>query len=137
LTFFFVTCFKNNNNKRVGWIIGQTDLGGFGAVQNVSYSGTDNSGLWTSVVVLGQVFKLASSSGKSAMEVDASRQSSWEWLSGLEFLLAVTGVKGLPARTAQYNITPPSSQYVNSSVFPGWVWKSDTSSDEITGHLVA
>lgn len=28
-------------------------------------------------------------------------------------------------------------KFYNSSVAPGWIFKSDTSSDEITGHLAA
>jgi hypothetical protein len=55
----------------------------------------------------------------------------------LEFLLNVTGIPGLPARTAVWNASASQPGWVSSVSAPGWIWQDDTSSDEIAGHMAA
>ena len=52
--------------------------------------------------------------------------------------LQVTGVPGLMARSVlKENSTIPDGVWHNSSTCPGWIWKGDTSSDEVVGHMFA
>lgn len=32
--------------------------------------------------------------------------------------------------------SPYGGEWVNSTVYPGWMWKRDTSADEVTGHMM-
>jgi hypothetical protein len=55
----------------------------------------------------------------------------------MEFLNNVTGIDGLMARSVYLGYPSPySGEWVNSTVFPGWMWKRDTSADEVTGHMM-
>jgi len=69
-------------------------------------------------------------------------------LDGMELLYNVTGIEGLPARSvcdpiekhvscANGSWLHDKTQWINSSApgYSGWIWKSDTSSDEIVGHV--
>ena len=57
----------------------------------------------------------------------------------LQLLNEVTGVRGLMARSAvRWNESHSSGgEWHNSTAMPGWVWKGDTSSDEVDGHVFA
>ena len=116
----------------VGWIIGVTRLGSFGNLSDFSYDGNVNSGLWTSIAAMSQMYRFAGTGD------EAARKNAWKWVEGLEFLFQVTGISGLPARTAVLgsNISL-GKDWVKSSTVPGWMWQSDTSSDEIVGHMAA
>lgn len=114
----------------------------------------DNDGLWTGMYVASQVFRYATTKEKEA------KSEAWKYFSGVEFLHNVTGTKGFIARSAVRcgdthgggdsgicpHGSPNSCGWVNSTeCFDGidddskdsccWVWKRDTSSDEVTGHF--
>ena len=113
----------------------------------------DNDGLWTGMLVASQAFRYAVTGSADA------RDLAWHHFAAVEFLHNVTGTPGFIARSAvrcgdphqpgdsgQCNHTAPHScGWVNSSECyagvdePGkgccWVWKRDTSSDEVTGHF--
>ena len=42
------------------------------------------------------------------------------------------------ARSVYKGTTPPpiGGLWYNSTAYPGWYWKGDTSSDEVTGHML-
>ena len=55
------------------------------------------------------------------------------WL--CQFLNLVTGVKGLMARSVVATGTKhQNGAWHNSTAYPGWTWKGDTSSDEVRLH---
>jgi len=62
---------------------------------------------------------------------------AWESFGALEFVNHISGIKGLPCRTfLPENIEGCcGGEWYNSTVYPGWKWKANTSSDEIVGHL--
>eukprot|EP00466_Bigelowiella_natans_P017295 jgi/Bigna1/147331/aug1.141_g22039 len=105
----------------------------FGDVETCMKRSSDNDGLWTSLTVAAEAFRYAVTGDESA------RKAAWHYFSALERLLNVTGRKGLPARSVvkKGEPVPPERIWYNSSTMPSWVWKSDTSSDEITGHIFA
>ena len=109
---------------------------------------SDNNGLWTAIVVVAAYFRYATTSSPSAAST-ASR-----FLGGLELLNAVTGRRGLMARSccdpASWNnhscgyetwIHDKTRPWYNSTAtdprLRGYRWKGDTSSDETTGHVFA
>merc|ERR1712137_258276 len=109
----------------------QLSLSTFGVISSATPTNGDNDGLWTSMYLASQCFRYAATKDPQA------KQSAWEAFKGLSLLNYVTGIKGLPARSAYHGLTPPTGgTWHNSSTMPGWIWKGDTSSDEIVGHLM-
>ena len=50
----------------------------------------------------------------------------------------VTGIRGLMARSVvDENVTVDGEEWHESSSEQGWLWKGDTSSDEVVGHMFA
>ncbi len=52
----------------------------------------------------------------------------------------VTGVRGLMARSVLHEnstVPVPAGEWHRSTSIPGWLWKGDTSSDEVAGHMFA
>ena len=108
----------------------------------------DNDGLWTVMFVASQSFRFATTGSVEAREL------AWKHFDAIEFLHNVTRTRGFFARSfvkcgeahgagdggicpgAKYN-TPCG--WVNSTVcYSGsccWIWKRDTSSDEVPGHI--
>ncbi len=117
----------------------------FGAVEAQCVMGdSDNNGLWTSLVVAAEYYRYRVT-GESAALSTGSR-----FFSGMVLLNEITGQRGLMARSAcdplETNVTCAVGsaggdlrQWLPSPVanFSGWVWKSDTSSDEVVGHVFA
>ena len=129
---------------------------GLGAPGNLSsyvLHDSDNDGLWTAMYTAGQAFRFAAT-GDAAARAEAMRRYA-----ALHFLFEVPaggapgGVRGhseqalrFPARSvarvgdtihsggADCKMSAPHC-WRNSSTHPGWVWKADTSSDEVTGHM--
>jgi len=92
---------------------------------------TDNDGLWTSIYIAAEAFRYAVTNDKVA------KNYSWNSFQAIKFLNDVTGIKGLMARAVEKKINGIGDNIIwrNSSVFSDWLWKSDTSSDEVVGHL--
>ena len=65
---------------------------------------------------------------------------AWHYYDGMRILNDITGIKGLFARSFLFpNEThPPGGAWTNSTVpqFAGWTWKTDSSSDELVGHML-
>ena len=108
-------------------------------------SDNDNNGLWTSLVVVAQYMR------HRVTGEPAARKAASTFFGGMVLLNRVTGQRGLVARSAcdphEKNKTCAArgtwihdkTQWVNSSAagYAGWIWKSDASSDETTGHVFA
>jgi len=103
-----------------------------GALQEIS----DNDGLWTSLYVASQSFRYAVTKSAEA------RAQAWRSMQAVLRLESLTGISGFPARAICHVREPQfSSRSIRSHrewhESPGekdWLWKGDTSSDEIDGH---
>ncbi|OGN15911.1 MAG: hypothetical protein A3C81_00080 [Candidatus Yanofskybacteria bacterium RIFCSPHIGHO2_02_FULL_46_19] len=114
----------------------------FGGIINSLRNGIrspgDNDGLWTSLVVAADSFQYATTHDKQA------RMRARESIRALMFLERVTDTPGYFARTAfreddivAYNWKQKKGDWNYSETHPGWIWKGDTSVDELVGHLFA
>ena len=133
-------------------LVTSLQLAAFGTLEGATTTDTDNDGLWTSIAMAAQALRSGVNArgqahgqeGGNSESADA-RALAFSFFQGLETLVNVTGVDGLPARTvvgpgeAHHSGAHDKTQWHNSSVsgYKGWQWKGDTSSDEIVGHLFA
>jgi hypothetical protein len=93
---------------------------------------SDNDGLWTALYCAAQCFQYATT--KEAAARERARRS----MRALLDLERLTGIPGFPARsiirkdeTRYYQST---GEWHESPVDPNYIWKGDTSSDELDGH---
>ena len=98
----------------------------------------DNDGLWTSLAVAADSFQYAATQDRQA------RIRARESIRALMFLEEVTDTPGYFARTAfrandviAYDWKKSRGDWNYSESMPGWIWKGDTSVDELVGHLFA
>lgn len=96
----------------------------------------EDDGIWSSMQLIAQAMRYAVTNDSDAWS------EAWGFFLGLEFLHNVTGIPGLVARSVQSAPAPPSATWrfnpwYNSTVFPDLVWEGGTSSDQLTGHLLA
>ena len=97
---------------------------------------SDNDGLWTAMYVAAECFRYA------ATHSDDARAHARKSMQALLRLESITGISGFPARAIS-NIHDPAherrsgGQWNVSPVEKDWMWKGDTSSDEIVGHFLA
>lgn len=116
-------------------LVADCDLAKFGDTSTYIKGPRDNDGTWTATYVAGQVMNWAATRDP-AMKADAIKH----W-SALELLNNVTGFIGLPARsydTRGASHSRRGGEWFNSTA-PGytqWSWKGNTSSDEITSHMM-
>jgi hypothetical protein len=131
----------------------------FGNTSHPKCIDDDNNGLWTSFVAAAELLRYSVTKDPDAAE------SARRLFAGLDLLHNVTGIPGLYARSVcapnegscaterdtlrrscTSQVTPgccPHNacglQWRNSTTpgLEGWVWKSDTSSDETCGHFFA
>eukprot|EP00817_Percolomonadidae_sp_ATCC50343_P007048 CAMPEP_0117418966 /NCGR_PEP_ID=MMETSP0758-20121206/643_1 /TAXON_ID=63605 /ORGANISM="Percolomonas cosmopolitus, Strain AE-1 (ATCC 50343)" /LENGTH=341 /DNA_ID=CAMNT_0005199789 /DNA_START=673 /DNA_END=1695 /DNA_ORIENTATION=- len=84
---------------------------------------------------------VASLAFKYAVTKDPNvKKQAWKHVNGLKLLNDITNIPGLPARSALHQTSDPGYGHWHNSTNPtynGWIWKGDTSSDEIVGHLFA
>ena len=70
-----------------------------------------------------------------ATGIEEAKRNAWSLYRGMKFLIEVTGISGLPARSVvrdDDNHTDNIGDDWHASVTnPGWLWKGDTSSDEV------
>lgn len=117
---------------------------------------TDNDGMYTGLYVATEAFRYAVTKDPSAL------QNARDSYRAMEFLQTVTGTPGFVARTvipadwtemadanrthtpqeiAELAVEDPREKAVDvrwrKSADGRWLWKGDTSSDEITGHFFA
>ncbi len=100
----------------------------FGDISSWVEMHTANDGLWTSLYVASQAFRYAATKDPQA------KKNAWGAFEGMQLLINATGQPGYPARSVRQANPCPSGWY-NSPTKPGWCFMSDTSSDEIVGHL--
>jgi hypothetical protein len=111
-------------------------LATFGNLSSYYLTPSDNDGLWTEIYLASQSYRFAVTSSQ-----DAYNNSLHAW-NAMHFLQQVTGLPGYPARSfgrygdpgTTYNPNSGQHTWFNSTTYPGWVYLSDTSSDEIVGH---
>jgi hypothetical protein len=117
------------NHDREG-LIESCQLPSYGNLSTCTPGSADNDGLWTSLYVASQCFRYA-----VTKEPEAKR-NAFRSFDAMEKLNKITGIRGLMARSfTKYGQNPAGGVWYNSTVYSGYVWKADTSSDEVTGHL--
>lgn len=98
---------------------------------------SDNDGLWTALTIAAESFRFAVTRDSEAREL--ARKS----MRALLELVYKTGAPGFPARAIARRDEPHvalsdfSSDRWKTSPEAGWLYKTDTSSDEIDGHYFA
>ena len=89
----------------------------------------DNDGLWTAIHLGAQAYRFAAT---RAPDARAKAQRSMRLLIRLE---EITGQPGFPARSfVSTNEPPPDGGEWHPTPDGQWLWKGDTSSDELVGH---
>ena len=113
----------------------ECSLAAFGDIPSCVNQDSDNNALWTSLVVAAEAFRYAVTGAQDAYN------NATSYFQGMRLLNTLTGIKGLMARSF---VTPnethsPGGTWHNSTVpgYEGWMWKGDTSSDEVVGHMFA
>ncbi len=92
----------------------------------------DNDGLWTAIYIAAESFRFAATGSEEA------RRHAGEAYRALARLEEVSGIPGLPARSVAEPLEPTGDDGEwHSSPDGKWLWKGDTSSDEIDGHFFA
>jgi len=93
---------------------------------------SDNDGLWTALYCAAQVFQYA------ATKDSAARERARRSMRALLDLERLTGIPGFPARSiihkSETRYHQSSGEWHESPVDPNYIWKGDTSSDELDGH---
>jgi hypothetical protein len=101
----------------------------------------DNDGLWTSIYLGAKCFEYAATKDPEAKRI-ARRHFDF-----LHRLVTINGIPGFVSRSIRPSKDSPGGheeyhyqgdgEWHESSVEPGWQWKADTSSDELSGHFFA
>lgn len=93
---------------------------------------SDNDGLWTALYCAAQVFQYA------ATRDSAARERARRSMRALLDLERLTGIPGFPARSiihkSETRYHQSTGEWHESPVDPNYIWKGDTSSDELDGH---
>lgn len=111
-------------------LAGQCSFPNFGISEGCTQTPSDNDGLWTSMYLASQSYRYA------VTKEEEARENAWTSFEAMEMLSKVTGQIGLPARSFQKDSGPLNGDWwLNSTVFPGMMWKGNTSSDELVGHF--
>jgi hypothetical protein len=113
-----------------GLVGGSYPLAAWGNSSSAEPRPTGNDGLHTAMYLASQVFRFAATQSAEA------KANAWAAFTGMELLVRVTGVPGLPARAIWNGSHPPGqSGWQKSPTMPGWLFVGDASSDETNGHL--
>lgn len=98
------------------------------------HEATDNDGLWTAIYLAAECFRYAVTGEEQA------KAYARESLEAMLLLERVTGIPGFPARavvaTDEPNVTRSGGEW-HPSPCGQYLWKGDTSSDELNGHYFA
>jgi hypothetical protein len=102
---------------------------------------SDNDGLWTSMYLGAKCFEYAATKDPEAKRI---AKEHFDFLHRLE---TIDGIPGFVARSLRPSKDAPGGheeyyyggegEWHESTVEPGWQWKADTSSDELSGHFFA
>ena len=88
----------------------------------------DNDGLWTAMYLAAQSYRFA-----TTRDADARRKATRAF-AAIARLLDITGHPGFPARSLVAAEEPHGDGEWHPTADGKWLWKGDTSSDEIVGH---
>lgn len=105
-----------------------------GSTEASTFVASDNDGLWTAIYLAAECFRYACTGEAEA------RERARESMEALLRLERVTGIPGFPARAAVSVDEPDvirSGGEWHASPCGQWLWKGDTSSDELNGHYFA
>jgi hypothetical protein len=101
----------------------------------------DNDGLWTSIYLGAKCFEYAATKDPEAKRI-AKRHFDF-----MRRLVTINGIPGFVSRSIRPSKDSPGGheeyhyggegEWHESTVEPGWQWKADTSSDELSGHFFA
>jgi hypothetical protein len=101
----------------------------------------DNDGLWTAIYLGAKCFEYAATKNPEARRM---AKVHFDFLHRLE---TIDGIPGFIARSLRPSKYAPGGheeyhyggegEWHESTVEPGWQWKADTSSDELSGHFFA
>jgi hypothetical protein len=101
----------------------------------------DNDGLWTSIYLGAKCFEYAATQDPKAKRI-AKKHFDF-----LHRLVTINGLPGFVSRSIRPSRDAPGGheeyhyqgdgEWHESTVEPGWQWKADTSSDELSGHFFA
>jgi Two component regulator propeller len=101
----------------------------------------DNDGLWTAIYLGAKCFEYAATKDPDAKRV---AKVHFDFLHRLE---TINGIPGFVSRSLRPSKDAPGGheeyhyggegEWHESTVEPGWQWKADTSSDELSGHYFA
>ena len=120
-------------------LVADCQLPSIGSLASCATTSGDNDGLWTSLAATSEALRYATTREMAA------QQLALDFFTGLESLYNITGKPGLMARTLNAPDVPYDAAHHDKTVwhnssapgYKGWVWKGDTSSDEVTGHMFA
>jgi len=94
---------------------------------------SDNDGLWTALYVAAESFRYA------VTRADDARRNARDSMMALVKLEEITGIRGFPARSMirpGEDVNQSGGEW-HPSPDGQWIWKGDTSSDELDGHYFA
>lgn len=127
--------FQLPRHSRYG-LVTDAELSVYGDLNSYWNDCSDNDGLWTSMHVMGEVYRYLVTGD------DQAREWAWDGFEALETLAILPGdYPHFPARsfckTTDTTGGCTGDVWKNSTVRDGYMWKSTTSSDELDGHLAA
>jgi len=136
---FYETVVMPRHHRLLGYVT-RCEVASFGAVDECTPRGTDNDGLYTAVYVAAQAYRTAA----GGEDAEAGRAAGMRAFAALEFLANVSEPyntrTGFVARSVANGTAPPvdnRGEWVKSVAAPGFFLKANTSSDEVTGHMLA
>jgi hypothetical protein len=101
----------------------------------------DNDGLWTAIYLGAKCFEYAATQDPEAKRI---AKKHFEFM---HRLVTINGIPGFVSRSIRPSRDTPGGheeyhyqgdgEWHESTVEPGWQWKADTSSDELSGHFFA
>ena len=113
-------------------MVGSTRLHVAGDLSTSVTHDNDNDGLWTAMYLGAEAFRFA------ATKEPAARVRARRSLDLLMRLEEITGIPGFPARSFVSVTEPkPKDGEWHPTADGRWLWKGDTSSDEMVGHYYA
>jgi len=104
-----------------------------GDTSSFVHEASDNDGLWTALYIAAESFRYAATRDHEA------RRNARESMEALLRLESLTTIPGFPARAVvrkDEEVLPSGGEW-HDSPDGEWLWKGDTSSDELDGHYYA
>ena len=107
-----------------------------GDYASFEFEASDNDGLWTALYLCAECFRYAVT-GEEVARLQAQKS-----LRAMLELVRLTGISGFPARAIagpgeKVRLSTPLENWIESPVDADFLYKHDTSSDEVDGHYLA